>query len=55
MPDERIDPTQNTQAFQAWVDNTQPPEPARSKALLWVGVAVAVAVVVAAVLFATMG
>ncbi|GAA4255189.1 hypothetical protein GCM10022255_062990 [Dactylosporangium darangshiense] len=57
MPDERIDPSQNTQAFQAWVDQTQsqPVEPAKSRTLLWAGVGVAVVVVVALVLFVALG
>nr|BFE63162.1 hypothetical protein GCM10020063_076880 [Dactylosporangium thailandense] len=57
MPDERIDPSQNTQAFQAWVDNSrnQPAEPASSKTLLWVGVGVGVVVVLAIVLFVALG
>lgn len=58
MPDERIDPSQNTQAFQAWVDNSssQPvEEPARSRTLLWVGVGVAVVAVAALVLFVALG
>jgi hypothetical protein len=57
MPDERIDPSQNTQAFQAWVDNNnqRAPEPAKSRTPLWVGVGVAVAVVVVVVLFVALG
>ena len=45
MPDERIDPSQNTQAFQAWVQQPQPAAPAKSRAGLWIAVAVGVAVV----------
>ncbi|GAA0719030.1 hypothetical protein GCM10010199_23190 [Dactylosporangium roseum] len=54
MPDERIDPSQNTQAFQAWVDNgsDQRTEPVRSKALAWVVGVVAGAVVVGLVVVA---
>ena len=54
MPDERIDPSQNTQAFQAWVDNqpAPPPAAARSSAVGWaVGAAAVAVLVVSAVVF----
>jgi hypothetical protein len=56
MPDERIDPSQNTQAFQAWVDNngsSQAAQPAATGAKLGFivgGAVVAVALVVVVVL-----
>ena len=49
MPEDQTDPSANTQAFQAWVNQTQPEEPARSKAPLVVGLVVALVVVVALV------
>ncbi|GGM81621.1 hypothetical protein GCM10007977_098810 [Dactylosporangium sucinum] len=49
MSDDRMDPSQNTQAFQAWVDNQPAAEPARSK-VLPVALAVAAAAVVVVVL-----
>jgi len=53
MPEEHSDPSANTQAFQAWVDQrTTEPEPARSKLPLIIGVAAAVVVVVVALVLA---
>ncbi|GAA1521512.1 hypothetical protein GCM10009827_041730 [Dactylosporangium maewongense] len=56
MPDERIDPSQNTQAFQAWVDNSnnEPAQPAAtgSKVGLIVAGAVVAVVVIVVVVFA---
>lgn len=53
MPDERIDPSQNTQAFQAWVDNNntgnQAAQPAGAGSKLGFIVAGAVVAVVVAV------
>ena len=54
MPDERIDPSQNTQAFQAWVDNNNSPadQPAATGSklgLIVAGAVVAVALVVVVV------
>lgn len=50
MPDERIDPSQNTQAFQAWVDNnnntSQAAQPAATGSKLGFIVAGAVVAVV---------
>ena len=47
MPEEHNDPSANTQAFQAWVDQTGgQPEPARSKLPLIVGLVVAALVVI---------
>lgn len=56
MPDERIDPSQNTQAFQAWVDtnnNNQAAQPAATGSKLGfivAGAVVAVVLVVVVVL-----
>ena len=56
MPDERIDPSQNTQAFQAWVDNSstnqaaQPAATGSKLGFIVAGAVVAVAVVVVVVL-----
>jgi antibiotic biosynthesis monooxygenase (ABM) superfamily enzyme len=56
MPEAIDDPSANTQAFQAWVDKqTGPPEPARSKVPLIVGVAVAAVIVVALVAWLALG
>jgi hypothetical protein len=43
MSDEYVDPSGNTDQFKAFVRSDQP-EPARSKAMLYVGLAVAVVV-----------
>ena len=57
MPDERIDPSQNTQAFQAWVDNNssnaaggQPAATGSKLGFIVAGAVVAVALVVVLVL-----
>src|SRR5690348_9588390 len=51
MPEEISDPSANTQAFQAWVDQGHgQPEPARSKLPLIIGIAVAAVVVIALLL-----
>ncbi len=54
MPDERIDPSQNTQAFQAWVDNNnnqaaQPAATGSKLGFIVAGAVVAVAVIVVVV------
>ena len=57
MPEETFDPSANTQAFQAWVDqgHAQPAEPARSKLPLIIGIAVAAVVIIALLLFLALG
>jgi hypothetical protein len=53
MPDEYADPSGNTDQFRAFVQSTAP-EPARSKAPLYIGLAVAAVVLVAVVAFVAM-
>ncbi|GAB3870501.1 hypothetical protein GCM10027610_132390 [Dactylosporangium cerinum] len=54
MPDERVDPSQNTQAFQAWVDNNnqaaQPAATGSKLGFIVAGAVVAVVLVVVVVL-----
>jgi hypothetical protein len=53
MSEEYQDPSANTQAFQAWVDQqaAAPPPVERSRTPLFVGVAVLAVVVIALVIF----
>jgi len=53
MPDEYADPSGNTDQFRAFVQSPAP-EPVRSKAPLYVGLAVAAVVLVAVVAFLAM-
>jgi hypothetical protein len=46
VPDDVNDPSANTQAFQAWVDQQPAAEPARSRTPLVIGIAIAAGVVV---------
>jgi hypothetical protein len=55
VPDNMNDPSANTQAFQAWIDQQPAAEPARSKTPLLIGIAVAALIVVALLLWLALG
>jgi len=55
VPDDVNDPSANTQAFQAWVDQQPAAEPARSKTPLLIGIAVAAVIVLALLLWLALG
>ena len=55
MPDDVNDPSANTQAFQAWVNQSPAAEPARSKAPLVIGIAIAAVIVLALLLWLALG
>jgi antibiotic biosynthesis monooxygenase (ABM) superfamily enzyme len=55
VPEDVNDPSSNTQAFQAWVNQTQPAEPARSKTPMVIGIVIAVVIVLALLLWLALG
>ena len=55
VPDDVNDPSANTQAFQAWVDQTPAAEPARSKTPLLIGLAIAALIVLGLLLWRALG
>jgi hypothetical protein len=55
VPEDVNDPSANTQAFQAWVNQQPATEPARSKAPLAIGIAVAVVIVLGLLLWLALG
>ena len=55
MPEDVNDPSANTQAFQAWVNQQPAAEPVRSKAPLAIGIAIAVVIVLGLLLWLALG
>jgi hypothetical protein len=55
VPDDVNDPSANTQAFQAWVNQQPAAEPAPSKTPLLIGIAVAAVIVLALLLWLALG
>jgi hypothetical protein len=55
VPDDVNDPSANTQAFQAWIDQQPAAEPARSKTPLLIGIAIAAVIVLALLLWLALG
>jgi len=55
VPDDVNDPSANTQAFQAWVDQSPAAEPARSKTPLLIGIAIAALIVLGLLLWLALG
>ena len=55
MPEDVNDPSANTQAFQAWVDQSPAAEPARSKTPLLIGIAIAALIVLGLLLWLALG
>ena len=55
VPEDVNDPSANTQAFQAWVNQQPAAEPVRSKAPLVIGVVIAVLIVLGLLLWLALG
>ena len=55
VPEDVNDPSANTQAFQAWVDQQPAATPARSKTPLLIGIAIAALIVLALLLWLALG
>ena len=55
VPDDVNDPSANTQAFQAWVNQPPAAEPARSRTPLVIGIAIAALIVLALLLWLALG
>jgi len=55
VPEEVNDPSANTQAFQAWVNQQQPAEPAPSKTPMIIGIVIAAVIVLGLLLWLALG
>jgi hypothetical protein len=55
VPDDVNDPSANTQAFQAWVDQQPAAAPQRSRAPLVIGIVIAAVIVLALLLWLALG
>lgn len=55
VPEDVNDPSANTQAFQAWVNQPPATEPVRSKAPFVIGVVIAAVIVLALLLWLALG
>ncbi len=55
MPEDAIDPSANTQAFQAWVDQQPAAAPAKSNAPTVIGIVIAAVIVLGLLLWLALG